>query len=128
MEGKKKKNVCGSGRKVSKTDRFLFRHNAIKHTTPHACMKPLPHATFNHTGPLTGQNTRAGPCKGLVHVAQVGSVSLPGNENMAAVKTYADVHTYTRRMDAYNHTHTVAHMHMHTQLCLEPRISSPGVK
>lgn len=91
-------------------------------------MKPPPRATFNQTGPLTGQNTRAGPCKGLARVAQVESVSLPEAENMAAVKTYADVHTYIIHMNACNHTHTGAHMHMHTQLCPEPQISSPGIK
>lgn len=93
---------------MSKTDRFLFRHNAIKHPT-----RTLPSlsAAFNRTGPLTGQKTRAGPCKGLAHVAQVGSVSLPGAKNMAPVKAYADVQTYMRHLWAYIHknAHTQTH-------------------
>lgn len=76
---------------MRKTDRFLFRKNTIMHLI-HADI-PL---TFIHTGPLTVQNTRTGPCRGFVHVAQVGSVSFPGAKNMAPVGEYADVHAHIR--------------------------------
>lgn len=107
---------------MSKTDRFLFRHNAIKHP---ACMLTLlPRATFNHTGPLTGQNTRAGPCKGLAGVAQVESVSPHGTRNTAGVKAYADVHTYRRNIHTCHHIIPVCTCTYTTSY----HMSSPGNK
>lgn len=50
-DSKRKRIVWDSSGKTRKTDRFLFRHNAIKH--PHTFADPLHHVTLSHAGPLT---------------------------------------------------------------------------